>query len=88
MAAKVLRVLILGCLFTYIGHLVGFTLIAKGGQKDLLKVGLIGLVFNLSLNWLLIPSYGIIVAAWITVATEALDMGLMMIFLNKLNTKA
>jgi len=88
MAAKVLRVLILGCLFTYIGHLVGFTLIAKGGQKDLLKVGLIGLVFNLSLNWLLIPSYGIMAAAWITVATEALDMGLMMIFLNKLNTKA
>lgn len=83
MSATVLRVLILGCVFTYIGHLVGFTLIARGGQKDLLKVGIIGLIFNVVANWILIPRFGIMAAAGVTVATEAVDLGLMIGFLYK-----
>lgn len=83
MSAKVLQTLILACIFSYVGHLVGFTLIASGGQKDLLKVGLVGLVFNAIMNYLLIPYYGILAAAWVTVATEAVDMGMMIFFLNR-----
>lgn len=82
-AAGVLRVLIWGCLFSYVGHLLGFSLIAKGGQGEMLKLGLAALIFNVVMNIILIPRFGIIGAAGVTVMTEALDMFLMGWFLWK-----
>lgn len=81
-AAEVLRILSWGCLFSYLGHLVGFSLVSQGGQKELLKLSLVTLVFNLTLNWWLIPRWGVNGAAYVTVATEALGMGLMGWFLK------
>lgn len=82
-AVTALRVLVWGCLFTYIGHLVGFTLIARGGQGEMLKVGVIGLIFNVVMNIILIPRLGILGAAGVTVLTEAIDLIMMAWYLWK-----
>jgi len=73
----VLRVLIVALLFAYMGHLVGFTLISKEGQKDMLGLGLFVLIFNLTGNLVAIPRFGIMGAAGVTVLTEMLSLGLM-----------
>jgi len=82
-AVEVIRILALGCLFSYFGHLVGFSLISKGGQGEMVKIAGIGLVFNVVLNYLLIPRFGIIGAAYVTVGNEALGLGLMTWMLRK-----
>lgn len=79
----VLRILIVALLFAYMGHLVGFTLISKEGQKDMLGLGLIILIFNLTGNLFIIPRYGILGAATVTVFTEMLSLGLMSYRLKK-----
>jgi O-antigen/teichoic acid export membrane protein len=87
-SATVLRILVWGCAFTYFGHLIGFTLIARGGQKKMLTVGIIGLIFNVIANLILIPRQGMYGAAKVTVATEAVDLILMGYFLWKQERKA
>ncbi|MDD2483339.1 MAG: flippase [Candidatus Shapirobacteria bacterium] len=82
-SVTVLRILLVPLFFSYIGHLVGFTLIAKGGQKQILILGLITLVFNFIGNLIMIPKFGIIGAAWVTGASEALACGLMILALKK-----
>lgn len=86
-SVMVLRTLVLAMLFSYVGHLVGFALIAEGGQKQMLKLGIVALVVNLGLNILLIPRYGILAAAWVTVFTEMIDC-LMMIWFWKNRNKS
>lgn len=73
----VLRILMVGLFFAYIQHLIGFTLISKGGQKKLLGVGLMVLVFNVVANWWAIPRWGILGAAGVTGTTEAVATVLM-----------
>lgn len=81
-AIGVLRILIVAAVFSYLGHLIGFTLIAKGGQGEMLKLGAMALVVNLVMNVILIPRYGILAAAGVTVLTEFLDLMLMAYFLR------
>ncbi|MFZ2152832.1 MAG: flippase [Microgenomates group bacterium] len=81
----VLRILVVAALFSYMGHLVGFTLISEGGQKEMLKLGMVALIVNLGLNMWLIPHYGILAAAGVTVVTEMIDCLMMGYFLvNKI----
>jgi O-antigen/teichoic acid export membrane protein len=79
----VLRILLVAMIFAYISHLVGFTLIAKGGQKQILVIGLISLTVNIIGNLMAIPHFGINGAAWVTVITEGVASGLMIIALKK-----
>jgi O-antigen/teichoic acid export membrane protein len=79
----VLRILLVAMVFAYIGHLVGFTLIAKGKQKLILLIGVVSLIINISGNLIFIPRFGIVGAAWVTVATEAVAGLLMISFLRK-----
>jgi O-antigen/teichoic acid export membrane protein len=72
-----LRILIWATLFSYVGHLFGFTLISRKGQKSMLYLGIIVLVFNITMNLWLIPRMGIYGAALVTVMTEALGCALM-----------
>jgi len=74
----VLRILLLALIFAYVSHLFGFSLIAKGGQKSILVIGIISLLVNVSGNLILIPRFGIEGAAWMTVATEGLASILML----------
>lgn len=82
-SVEVLRVLLLAMVFAYLGHLVGFTLIAKGKQKLILLIGVVSLIVNIGGNLLFIPRFGIMGAAWVTVATEAVAGLLMVGFLRK-----
>lgn len=80
---KVLRILLVAMVFAYLGHLVGFTLIAKGKQKLILFIGLISLMVNIGGNLLFIPRFGIVGAAWVTVVTEVVAGLLMVGFLKR-----
>lgn len=73
----VLRILLVAMIFAYLGHLVGFTLIALGKQKQVLWVGLVSLIVNIGGNLALIPYLGIEGAAWVTVLTELVAAVLM-----------
>lgn len=79
----VLRILLIALIFSYVGHLVGFTLISKGGQKQILVLGIVTLVFNITFNFLLIPRFGIIGAAWTTVFSEGIACVMMILALCK-----
>jgi len=79
----VLRILLIPLFFSYINHLFGFTLIAKGGQKQILFLGLVVLVVNFIGNLLMIPRFGIIGAAWVTGFSEALACVLTILALRK-----
>jgi O-antigen/teichoic acid export membrane protein len=83
LSVKVLRILLVALVFAYISHLIGFTLIAKGGQKQVLILGLITLVFNFTGNLLMIPRFGIVGAAWVTNFSEALACILMILALKR-----
>jgi len=80
---KVLRVLLIALIFAYVSHLVGFTLIARGGQRVMLKMGITALVVNFVANLIMIPKFGIMGAAWVTVLTESLMCILMILALKK-----
>jgi len=79
----VLRLLILAVFFSYLGHLMGFGLIAKNGQKEMVFLGIIVLIFNFVGNLWAIPRLGMMGAAGVTVASEAMAMVLMGFFLLK-----
>jgi O-antigen/teichoic acid export membrane protein len=79
----ILRILLIAMIFAYISHLVGFTLIAKGGQKQILIIGLMSLAINIIGNLIAIPRFGIEGAAWITVLTEGLASVWMIIALKR-----
>ncbi len=71
-SGQILKILAISLIFAYFNHLGGFILIAKDRQIESLIIGLIALGWNLILNLVFIPNYGIFAAAWITVSTEAL----------------
>lgn len=75
----VLRILLIPLFFAYVSHLVGFTLIARGGQKEILVFGVVALVINFGANLLMIPKFGIVGAAWVTALTEFVACGLMIL---------
>ena len=82
-SVTVLRILLIPLFFAYINHLFGFTLIAKGGQKQILILGIITLIFNFTGNLLMIPRFGIVGAAWVTGFTEGLACVLTILALRK-----
>jgi len=68
---NVLRVLLAAMIFAYVNHLIGFSLISKNGQKEMLVLGMTSLLVNILGNLYAIPRYGIMGAAVVTVLTEA-----------------
>ncbi len=82
-SVPVLRLLIFAVFFSYLGHLMGFSLISKNGQKEMAAVGLIVLIFNFIGNLWAIPHLGMMGAAGVTVGSEAVAMMLMGVFLWK-----
>lgn len=86
-AVTVLRILLIAVLFSYFGHLIGFSLISKNGQKQMLKYGVITLIFNILANLYAIPRFGINGAAVVTATTEAVSLSLMTRGLWKITRK-
>lgn len=81
----ILRILMVALVFAYMGHLVGFTLISKEGQKEMLGMGAIILIFNFVGNLVAIPRFGISGAAVVTLLTEVLSLVLMSSRLRRRN---
>lgn len=71
-AATPLRILLVAGALAWINGVFGFALIAKDRQASALWLNMSGLTFNVGLNFLLIPRYGIVIAAVVTVASELL----------------
>ena len=60
-----------------LGHLVGSLRIVLELQRRFVVYAALGLLVNVVLNLVLIPPYGFLAAAWVTLATELLVLGLM-----------
>jgi O-antigen/teichoic acid export membrane protein len=65
-----LRILVWFLPFSFINSVTQYVLIALNQQRFLTVAFIIGVVFNLCANLLLIPSYGYVAAAAVTVASE------------------
>ncbi len=76
-SVMILKILMAAVGFIFLGTLFSFGLIALGKQKILLKISAAGMAVNLILNLIFIPKYSFLAAAWVTVLTEGLVLGLM-----------
>ena len=74
-AAEPLRILLAAGALAWVNGVFGLALIAKNRQTSALWLNVSALAFNVGLNFLLIPRYGIVVAAIVTVASEVLILG-------------
>jgi O-antigen/teichoic acid export membrane protein len=74
-SAPLLSWLSLALAIMYFGNLFGFALVALGRQRALLKLSLFLVFFNGAANFLLIPLWGSLAAAWTTIFTEAIAAG-------------
>jgi O-antigen/teichoic acid export membrane protein len=71
-AATPLRILLAAGALAWVNGVFGYALIAKDRQISALWLNGAALAFNVGLNLLLVPRYGIVVAAAVTVASEVL----------------
>jgi O-antigen/teichoic acid export membrane protein len=75
-AAEALPILIGAYVAICWGYVAGNMVIVLGLQRRFIGYALLGLVFNVGLNVALVPEYGYVAAAWVTLATEVLVIGL------------
>lgn len=68
--ASILPILFAAFVPICIGNVAGNMVIATDLQRRYIWYAMLGLLLNVSLNVLLIPSYGIKAAAWVTLLTE------------------
>jgi O-antigen/teichoic acid export membrane protein len=71
-AAEPLQILLVAGALAWVNGVLGYALIARGRQTSAVWLNVIALAFNVALNLLLIPRYGIVVAAVVSVASELL----------------
>jgi O-antigen/teichoic acid export membrane protein len=69
-AATPLRILLVAGALSWVNGVFGFALVAKRRQLSALWLNVTALVFNVGLNLALVPLYGIVAAAVVTVASE------------------
>jgi O-antigen/teichoic acid export membrane protein len=74
-AAGALAVLMAAFIPICFGYVFGSLAVVVDRQRTFVRIAVAGLVFNLVANVLLVPRYGYMAAAWITVATEVLVIG-------------
>lgn len=85
-AAIPLRILLFATALIFAGTILGSAVIAAGLQKKAVKVYCAAMLFNVSVNLLLIPKFGYMAAAFVTVVTEVIvDAGLVWVLWNTIN---
>jgi O-antigen/teichoic acid export membrane protein len=77
-AAPALPVLMATFVVVSLGYLTGYLIVAYDLQRKFVLIGIGALAFNVAANLALVPSYGFMAAAWLTLATEVLVMSLSM----------
>ena len=75
-AAPALPVLMGAFVVICLGYLMGNMVVVLTLQRRFMAYAACGLVFNVGLNFALVPEYGFVAAAWVTLATEILVVGL------------
>lgn len=75
-AAPALPILMAAFVFVSLGHLTGNLIVVLGLQRRLVGIAAAGLAVNVALNVVLIPPYGFLAAAWVTLATEVVVFAL------------
>lgn len=81
-SAQSLQILALGLPAYFLSALLMWILVTKGRYKIMLAIYTLGLVFNLSLNFIYIPQYSFLAASWITVISEYLILGMQLVSLR------
>jgi O-antigen/teichoic acid export membrane protein len=71
-AAPALPVLMAAYVLTCFGYLFGSMIVVLDLQVRLVAYSALALVFNVVLNLVLIPPFGFLAAAWVTLATQVL----------------
>ena len=69
-AAEPMRLLLVAGGLAYVNGLLGYALIARDRQRDLLRINVSALVVNVGLNFALVGAYGITAAAAVMIACE------------------
>jgi O-antigen/teichoic acid export membrane protein len=82
-AGPALVVLLGAFCFICFGYLTMNLILIVNRQKLLVLIGVIGLVFNVGGNLILIPAWGFIGAAWMTLFTEALIILITVLILKR-----
>jgi O-antigen/teichoic acid export membrane protein len=77
-AAPALPLLMATFVVVSLGYLTGYLIVAYNLQRRFVLIAIGALVFNVGTNLALVPSYGFMAAAWLTLATEVLVMSLSM----------
>lgn len=85
-SGPVLKILALAILLIFFGNLGGNALVALNLQKKAMWIYLIGAIFNVGANLILIPRYTYFATSWTTVLTELL-ITLLMFWLIKKETR-
>jgi O-antigen/teichoic acid export membrane protein len=76
-SVTVLRVLLGGLMLFYVSQPISWLIVTLGGQKYLPLVYLISAVFNVGLNYMLIPVYSFYASSVITLLSEAIILTLL-----------
>ena len=69
-AVPALQLLAIGLFFLYVNSVLGVALVSLNQERKMTLVAALAMVFNLGLNWLLIPHFQHVAAAAVTAATE------------------
>ena len=81
----VFQILLLTIIFVYPGALIGNAIFAYDKQKSLIGYSLLGTLGNVFLNFLLIPYWGIVGAAYSTISTQIIINGFSWWKMKKIN---
>jgi O-antigen/teichoic acid export membrane protein len=77
-AAPALPLLMATFAVVSLGYLTGYLIVTYDLQRRFLAIAIGALAFNVATNLALVPSYGFMAAAWLTLATEILVVSLSM----------
>lgn len=72
-AGKVLAILVATALLSWVNGCGGMLLVAVDRQRDCLWLNVGSLALNVTANLLLVPRYGYLAAAWVTVGSEVVQ---------------
>ncbi|PIS08881.1 hypothetical protein COT75_04310 [Candidatus Beckwithbacteria bacterium CG10_big_fil_rev_8_21_14_0_10_34_10] len=78
-----LRILSFALFFSFLNHLTGYSIIALGEQKKSFFIAALALVFNFSINFVLVPLFSFKAAAINTILTEVLVFSLTVLVIRK-----
>jgi O-antigen/teichoic acid export membrane protein len=81
--ARVFQILVVGRLVVFLGQIYAFGLVALGQDNQFLFASLLGAISSITMNLIVIPKYGIVGAAIVSVASEFLLVTACFLFVKR-----